>query len=611
MRYAALLLALVLCLSPLTVLASDLWSEEYYRAVDTSRELTQTEQDDLDSLCLTFMKNHQADLAMLALTSDRYEGESLSAHARDYYDRCGFGYGPNHDGFMMIWDTDTDEMVIETIGNAGDLIPADYLEFTAKTAVTYREKYGVYGPFYAVTKLLTNYLEPDSGEEAAEEAAEETEEPEEITDPAARVGPGGDMPEWYPQYPRQFPKYHDETAPRVVDVADIFTDSEEETMEARLQELRQELSRDIVIFTDVSTYGLSREVYAADFYDFNGYGIGEEYEGVCLFVCMDPNDRGWWCCCTGPETRALYTETVANQIDDILYAYMAAGDYGPGVADWIENFRRIYLTGSPYTPDWAMQDKTAFQRTHDGSAPRIVDDAKLLSRSEIDALETHAKEIREKYGVDLVIHTAYNEGNMTKEQFARDFYYFNGYGLGEDYDGILMTVFKRPGYALEDILLTGFGAGQEKLTEAAANRLVSRSESPMESGEYLTAMMGWLDQTEHLLKTGRAPRSPGSWMFTLVLALLAGAVFGGVALGRARANMAAPQLKGEADAYLVKDSLSVRDRGDHYLNSVESRRYDPPEDKSSGGSSGGGSSSYSGSYSGSSGTSHSGSGRNF
>ena len=107
------------------------------------------------------------------------------------------------------------------------------------------------------------------------------------------------LPAWYPADPKNFPFYHDEAAPRVVDSADLFTEAEEQRIEARITELRQALSWDIVIYTDKTDYGHGKDILAADFYDFNGYGYGDEREGICLFIDRDPADRGWWACCTG------------------------------------------------------------------------------------------------------------------------------------------------------------------------------------------------------------------------------------------------------------------------------------------------------------------------
>ena len=100
-------------------------------------------------------------------------------------------------------------------------------------------------------------------------------------------------PYWYPVSTKDFSFYNDTDIPRVVDEADIFTDEEEALMCRLIAQYTEETQHDIVIFTDTTDYGLGHAVYAADFYDFNGYGIGEENEGMCLLICMDPSDRGW------------------------------------------------------------------------------------------------------------------------------------------------------------------------------------------------------------------------------------------------------------------------------------------------------------------------------
>ncbi|MBO6016378.1 MAG: TPM domain-containing protein, partial [Lachnospiraceae bacterium] len=427
-----------------------LWSEDYYRCVDSMKGLSELEQKDLDEICLEFMKNYHADLSLLALTPEYYEGKTLEEMARSYYEDSNFGYGPDKDGFQMIWDRESDVILIEAYGAAEDMIPQDYLHFVAESAPKYLEEYGVYGPMYAVARMLTRYMEDSALDENLAEEAAQSDLAKAYDDNGAdgtrqelRVGEGADMPAWYPKDPDNFPKYHDETAPRVVDTADIFSDEQEKQMEQRLTQIRTELSKDIVIFTDVSTYGLSRRVYAADFYDFNGYGCGEDYEGICLFICMDPDDRGWWACCTGEETMGLYTEGIANQIDDILYDYMSRGQYGEGVSDWIENIRRLYLTGSPYLPDWAQTPMDSIERFHDANAPRIVDDAKLLTAQEREELSVYAAEIAQKYDVDVVVLTARDSGSMARSEYAETFYYAGGYGLGKDFDGILLTIFKK------------------------------------------------------------------------------------------------------------------------------------------------------------------------
>ena len=395
-----------------------------------------------------------------------------------------------------------------------------------------------------------------------------------------RVGDGDPaLPAWYPKDPLSFP-------------ADIFSGEEEQQMEARLAELRTSLGKDIVILADVSTYGLSRSVYAADFYDFNGYGIGPDREGVCLMICMEPGNRGWWCCCTGPVTRGLYDETVANQIDDMLYDYMKAGDYGTGVEDWIENIRRLYTTGSPYSE---------------------VDDAKILSDSEIEKLTQKAADLSDKYGVDVVIHTARSQGVLDRDTYSRKYFLSHGYGFSDEYDGIQLTIFKRPGYT-GAVNVYASGKGLKKLSEVNKNRLEDRCDGLISGGEYYEGASQWLDQTGHMLRTGRAPRSSASWRFTTILEMLAGLIFGSFSLGKAKARMATPQTKENANSYIVQKSIRIRNIANRLLDSRVSEVYSPVKRESSDSgdhSSGGGSSTFHSSYSGSSGSSHSGSGRDF
>jgi uncharacterized membrane protein YgcG len=632
-----------------TAYADEMWSEVYFRGVDTSGGLSEAQEESLDEDCLRFMQDHHLDIGLLALTPDRYEGHSLSEAAALHYKECGFGYGPGKDGFQVIWDTESDELCIEAYGTAKEAVPEDYIKYVESSVLKFKEEYGVYGPLYASLRFLNNYLKdegtsenPAPDKEDSEEAPEAekdaveaeldtevseslesagvseavTEEAEtdgqEKADPSERVGEGGSMPAWYPVDPKHFPFYEDPDAERIVDAAGLFTDKEKASMEERLSEIRDELDKDIVVFTDISAYGLGRDVYAADFYDFNGYGIGPEREGVVLFICMDPDDRGFWSCCTGPVTRRLYTEDVANDIDDILYDYMVSGDYYEGVADWIENFRRIYLTGSPYMPDWTLLSEGSFERFYDPKAPRVVDETGILSYDELNVLTAKAGEISQKYDTDVVVYLARSHGSMDENDYARKFFTFKGYGLHDDHNGLLFTVFKRPGYSASSCV-TAYGKTETALTGVNAERMKSRFSWAV-SSEYdiYDGIDAWLSQADHMLKTGRAPRSATSWGISTLAEVILGLILAAFMHSRAKKNMETPEIKENADNYLVPGSLKVRKVRDTFLSTSKTKKYDPVVTRSdSGGSSSSGRSSYSGSYSGSSGSSHSGSGRSF
>lgn len=633
-RFLSLLLVLLLFAGTVTAYAAE-WNEDYYRASDMSGELSETERNDLDTMCIDIMKAHEVDVTLLALRPEDYEDSSMEDVADTYYTSSRFGYGAGADGFLMVCDTETGEAEIFAYGNAETKVPRDYLDYVAGNVAGYKDQYGVYGMMYSAAKSLSNYMDehPEgaaavlpadtqaadlSGEIGQAEAQNPAagSEPAEIpegsyTDMAGNVhvGAGTDKPDWYPADPQNFNFYNDETAARVMDIAELFTEGEKQQMEGRLAQIREEIGKDIVIYTDRTSYGLGHEACAEDFYDYNGYGIGQEREGCVLFICMDPNDRGFWTACTGPETIGLYTEEYANQMDDALYNYLVNGQYGEGAADWIENFYTLYTKGMPFPPEWYDAEKT--ERTHDAAAPRIDDTIGLFTNDEVQKLTEQAKKISDKYGLDVVIHTAAGPSGLDPESYSQIYYEQKGYGFGDDYDGILLTLF-RDYSSGSRVRMYASGAGLDKLTDVNRKRLLGFAEKDADSGKYYNSAKGWLANVEHMEKTGRVARSLFYWIATLLGGSVLGSVFGGVSLGGAKANMKVPKPQVNADRYLIPGSLQVGAMRDYLVNTNTSRRYIPPAPKSSGrsgGSSGG--STFHSSHSGHSGTTHSGSGRKF
>lgn len=164
------------------------------------------------------------------------------------------------------------------------------------------------------------------------------------------------LPDWYPENPGLWVPFHDETAPRLVDEADLFTPAEEEEILAAIKAKSEEAGADLVIYTDMTSYGFDRAVWAADFYDFRGYGFGSNYDGAVLFICMEPGNRGFYTCCSG-IIRNIYSESAARQMDEILLGYMTRGANGDdsafaaGVLNWLDNMTRLATTGDPFEKD--------------------------------------------------------------------------------------------------------------------------------------------------------------------------------------------------------------------------------------------------------------------
>ena len=114
---------------------------------------------------------------------------------------------------------------------------------------------------------------------------------------------------------------------RVEDYADLLTEYEEEYLRDFFDENSKRLQFDIVVVTTNSVGGKSSQDYADDFYDYNGYGIGDDYDGVLLLVNMEY--REWYISTTGYGMHAITNSEVQEIGEEVAY-YLSYGDYAEG-----------------------------------------------------------------------------------------------------------------------------------------------------------------------------------------------------------------------------------------------------------------------------------------
>ncbi len=430
--------------------------------------------------------------------------------------------------------------------------------------------------------------------------------------------PAPDKPSWYPENTVGFQFYNDADAPRVVDTADIFTDEEEAVILKAIREQSARGNADIVVVTDNNAYGMSHQEYADDFYDYNGYGFGPGRDGIVLFICMEPGNRGWWTSVAGRLAPATgdgpvrYTEAVANQLDDALYEYMVSGRYGEGAADWVGNVGTWLAYGVPFAPIWypSVEEQAGWVREKNPAAPRVSDTAGWFSKSEAKSLEEKAAALSERYGTDVVIHTARSDCGMGKEAYAKAFYQYGGYGLFNDYSGVLLVMLsgETGGYA---IYTEGDVPSVLKDEESVA-RLLEMSENDAYKADSAAAgCETYLKLLDKALKSNKVPHSTGSWIMSGVFAALAGLLSGGISRGSAAASMKTVRTAFDSNDYLEEGSFQVVNSYDKFIDVTTTRVYSPPSQNKSSGSGSGGKSEYSGGHTSSSGTSHAGSGRKF
>jgi len=132
------------------------------------------------------------------------------------------------------------------------------------------------------------------------------------------------------------------------DEPDLLTDSEESSLVAELEEIAWQYQMEVVIAAVETTGDSSVMEYADDFYDYNGYGYGENYDGLILLV--DMGSRDWWISTCGAAIYA-FTDAGIDYIGEQIVPYMSDGDFYAAFHEFAGQCRAFMAqaeTGDPY-----------------------------------------------------------------------------------------------------------------------------------------------------------------------------------------------------------------------------------------------------------------------
>lgn len=153
-----------------------------------------------------------------------------------------------------------------------------------------------------------------------------------------------------------------EGLPLVLDDAALLSADAVSTLTAEAQKLSDAYKMDVVIHTTRSLGGKTAQDYAADYYDYTGYGQGEDHDGVLMMLSME--DRDWYILTTGRGINAI-TDYGIDTIGDDIVPYFSGGDYASGFARFLHDadvFLKQYETGKPYDVKNPVQLRTPMER---------------------------------------------------------------------------------------------------------------------------------------------------------------------------------------------------------------------------------------------------------
>ncbi|TJX15663.1 TPM domain-containing protein [Tissierella creatinini] len=241
----------------------------------------------------------------------------------------------------------------------------------------------------------------------------------------------------------------------------------------------------------------------------------------------------------------------------------------------------------------------------------VFDEAGLFSSEERVSLETEANDLSEAYNMDIVITTTNDTGGKSSMEYADDYFDYNGFGQGPDYDGILFLI----DMDNREAFISTSGLGIRYLTDQRIEGVLDEVfDSGLGDGDYYGASQGFLRKTRQYLEAGipsnqysADEKEPNRiTIFDMLIGLVGGTATGGIFYGSTKSSYKLRN-PGNPFSYRNNSIVNVVPGEDRLIDSIVTHRIIPRPPKG-GGSSGGGRST---THRSSSGRTHGGGGRKF
>ena len=135
----------------------------------------------------------------------------------------------------------------------------------------------------------------------------------------------------------------------VVDEVDYLTANEEIELEARLDAISNHCNIDVAVVIVDSLNGKSAMSYADDYYDYNGYGLGVNDDGILLLICRNPRE---YHITTHALAVEMFTESGLDYLEAEVVNQLSNDNYYEACIEFADTVDEIaysyYEQGTPY-----------------------------------------------------------------------------------------------------------------------------------------------------------------------------------------------------------------------------------------------------------------------
>ncbi len=131
----------------------------------------------------------------------------------------------------------------------------------------------------------------------------------------------------------------------VFDEVGLFTEEEWVSLESEVNRLASDYNMDIVITTTNDTKGKSSREYADDYFDYGGFGQGQDRDGILFLIDMD--NREAYISSSGLGIRYLTDQRIEGVLDEVFDSGLGDGDYYGASQGFLRKTRQYLEAGIP------------------------------------------------------------------------------------------------------------------------------------------------------------------------------------------------------------------------------------------------------------------------
>ena len=136
--------------------------------------------------------------------------------------------------------------------------------------------------------------------------------------------------------------------PPIIDDAGYLMQSELDELSRKLDKVREKYNFEVAIYTESDMTSGSAEASADDIYDYNGYGAGENDDGIMLYICSDTREYHFT---THGKGLRYFNSNGLAYLESKVVPYLSENDYFEAFEEYIETadeLLQMATDGKPY-----------------------------------------------------------------------------------------------------------------------------------------------------------------------------------------------------------------------------------------------------------------------